>query len=203
MSTRERILDAALQCFAEQGYSRTSMRELANRVEIRAPSLYNHFASKREIMLALLERSGPGRMSRIINQLSDDLSPTELLDTVLDALFALWRDPQDNRSMRLACAEALHDAELGALLETQIFQHERDQLSRLLLRAAGTLDAPRAEQWASLCVALGFARRLQLLLAGEGAEATEHVIAQSRQEFLQLAHLLGLPLTQCVPGRSR
>lgn len=195
MSTRERILDAALQCFAEQGYSRTSMRELANRVEIRAPSLYNHFASKREIMLALLERSGPGRMAQIIRQLPDDLSPAALLETVLDALFTLWRDPQDNRSMRLACAEALHDAELGALLETQVFQQERDQLSRLLLRAAGTQDAPRAEQWANLCVALGFARRLQLLLAGEGAEKTAAVIAQSRQEFLQLAQWLGLPLS--------
>ena len=53
MSTRDRILDAALQTFAEQGFSRTSMRELAARVQMRAPSLYNHFASKGEIMLAL------------------------------------------------------------------------------------------------------------------------------------------------------
>lgn len=194
MSTRERILDAALQCFAEQGYNRTSMRELAKRVEIRAPSLYNHFASKREIMLALLERSGPGRMSQIINQLPDGLSPAELLNAVLDALFNLWRDPQDNRSMRLACAEALHDAELGALLETQVFQQERDLLSRLLLRAAGSLNAQLAEQWANLCVALGFARRLQILLTGEDAAKTEMIIAQTHQEFLQLARLFGLPL---------
>ena len=53
MTTRERILDAALECFAEQGFTRTSMRELAARVEMRAPSLYNHFASARSCMRCL------------------------------------------------------------------------------------------------------------------------------------------------------
>lgn len=104
MSTRERILDAALQCFAEQGYSRTSMRQLAAQVGMRAPSLYNHFANKREIMQGLLERSGPGRIEAIIHELPAGLSTTALLELVLDGVFALWRDPQDNRSMRLICA---------------------------------------------------------------------------------------------------
>lgn len=42
--TRERILNAALICFAERGYAATGMREIARQVGIRAPSLYNHFA---------------------------------------------------------------------------------------------------------------------------------------------------------------
>ncbi len=192
MSTRERILDAALQCFAEQGYSRTSLRQLAAHVGIRAPSLYNHFANKREIMQALLERSGPGRMAQIIEQLPADLPPTALLETVLEGLFALWRDPEDNRSMRLVCAEALHDPELGALLETQVFQHEREQLTRLMLRSSVLGQPERAAQWASLCITLGFARRMQLLLAGEDAAKTAAIIAESRAQFRQLAQWHGL-----------
>lgn len=192
MSTRERILDAALQCFAEQGYSRTSLRQLAAHVGIRAPSLYNHFANKREIMQALLERSGPGRMAQIIEQLPADLPPAALLETVLEGLFALWRDPEDNRSMRLVCAEALHDPELGALLETQVFQHEREQLTRLMLRSSALGQPERAEQWASLCITLGFARRMQLLLAGEDADKTAAIIAESRAQFRQLAQWHGL-----------
>ena len=192
MSTRERILDAALQCFAEQGYSRTSLRQLAAHVGIRAPSLYNHFANKREIMQALLERSGPGRMAQIIEQLPADLPPTALLETVLEGLFALWRDPEDNRSMRLVCAEALHDPELGALLETQVFQHEREQLTRLMLRSSALGQPERAAQWASLCITLGFARRMQLLLAGEDAAKTAAIIDESRAQFRQLAQWHGL-----------
>lgn len=195
MTTRERILDAALQCFAEQGYSRTSMRELAARVEMRAPSLYNHFASKREIMHALLERSGPGRMARLIDALPADMPAEALIETVLEGLFELWRDPQDNRSMRLVCAEALHDAALGELLEAQVFRQERDQIKRLLQRAASGTSAELAEQWADLCVALAFAHRLQLLLSAEQPGKAEAIIGQCRQQFLQLARLLDLPLT--------
>ena len=194
MTTRDRILDAALHCFAERGYSRTSMRELATRVEMRAPSLYNHFASKREIMLALLERSGPGRMARLIDSLPVDIPADRLIETVLEGLFDLWRDQQDNRSMRLVCAEALHDRALGEMLEAQVFQQERDQIKGLLLRATAGTSSALAEQWADLCVALAFAHRLQLLLSGEQPEKAEAIIRQSRQQFLQLARLLDLPL---------
>jgi AcrR family transcriptional regulator len=52
-STRERILDVALDLFTDQGFDGTSMRELAERLRITKPSIYYHFASKEEILLAL------------------------------------------------------------------------------------------------------------------------------------------------------
>ncbi len=42
-STSDRILDAAEDIFAEKGYSATSLGDVADRVGIRSPSLYNHF----------------------------------------------------------------------------------------------------------------------------------------------------------------
>jgi AcrR family transcriptional regulator len=52
-STRERILDVALDLFTDQGFDGTSMREIAERLGITKPSIYYHFASKEEILLAL------------------------------------------------------------------------------------------------------------------------------------------------------
>jgi AcrR family transcriptional regulator len=52
-STRERILDVALDLFTDQGFDGTSMREIAERLRIAKPSIYYHFASKEEILLAL------------------------------------------------------------------------------------------------------------------------------------------------------
>jgi AcrR family transcriptional regulator len=52
-STRERILDVALDLFTDQGFDGTSMREIAERLRITKPSIYYHFASKEEILLAL------------------------------------------------------------------------------------------------------------------------------------------------------
>jgi AcrR family transcriptional regulator len=52
-STRERILDVALDLFTGQGFDATSMREIAERLHITKPSIYYHFASKEDILVAL------------------------------------------------------------------------------------------------------------------------------------------------------
>ncbi len=58
--TAERILDAAEALFAERGYAGTTLRDVANRVDLRIPSLYNHFPSKDALYAAVLERGiGP------------------------------------------------------------------------------------------------------------------------------------------------
>lgn len=54
--TAERILDAAEQLFAAQGYAGTSLRDVAGAVGLRTPSLYNHFESKEALYEAVLER---------------------------------------------------------------------------------------------------------------------------------------------------
>jgi len=55
--TRERILREASQLFGRKGYTGTSTREIAAAVGIRQPSLFHHFASKREILETLLAYS--------------------------------------------------------------------------------------------------------------------------------------------------
>jgi AcrR family transcriptional regulator len=58
--TRERILDAAEALFAERGYAGASLRDVAARVGVRPPSLYNHFTGKDALYAAVLERGiGP------------------------------------------------------------------------------------------------------------------------------------------------
>jgi AcrR family transcriptional regulator len=56
LQTADRILNAAEELFAEQGYAGTSLREVADRVGLRIPSLYNHFPSKDALYTAVLER---------------------------------------------------------------------------------------------------------------------------------------------------
>ncbi len=51
--TRERILDVALELFTDEGYDRTSLREIAERLGVTKAALYYHFPSKADILFAL------------------------------------------------------------------------------------------------------------------------------------------------------
>lgn len=53
----ERILRAATALFRTRGYHGTSMRTLARGLRMEAASLYYHFPSKQEILLAILDRT--------------------------------------------------------------------------------------------------------------------------------------------------
>src|SRR5215813_13223182 len=53
--TRERIQSIALELFAEQGYEKTSLREIAERLGVTKAALYYHFKSKEDIVRSLTE----------------------------------------------------------------------------------------------------------------------------------------------------
>lgn len=53
---RERILEAALEVFAEHGDRGTSLQEIADRVGVKLPSLMYYFPSRDELLLAVVER---------------------------------------------------------------------------------------------------------------------------------------------------
>ena len=48
--TRERILDIALDLFVDQGFDKTSLREIAERLGVTKAALYYHFKSKEDIV---------------------------------------------------------------------------------------------------------------------------------------------------------
>ena len=56
-STRERLLSVAAELFAERGYVGASLGDIAGRLGVRKPSLYNYFSSKEELFIQLLRDS--------------------------------------------------------------------------------------------------------------------------------------------------
>ncbi|GAA2189036.1 TetR family transcriptional regulator [Micromonospora lupini] len=53
--TRERIKAVALELFTEQGYEKTSLREIAERLNVTKAALYYHFKSKDDIVASFVE----------------------------------------------------------------------------------------------------------------------------------------------------
>ena len=54
--SRQKIMSAAVKCFDERGYSETSIADIMNEAGLGVGTFYNYFASKEELLLAMLER---------------------------------------------------------------------------------------------------------------------------------------------------
>ncbi|GAC1448467.1 MAG: TetR/AcrR family transcriptional regulator [Ktedonobacteraceae bacterium] len=53
---RDALLEAALALFAERGYEATSIEEIAHHAGVAVGGFYQHFASKRQLLLVLMDR---------------------------------------------------------------------------------------------------------------------------------------------------
>ncbi len=96
--TRQRILDIAVDLFIEQGYAGTSVRDISERLGMTKGSLYYHFASKEDVLTALiaplvddidnfLASAGPEPTRELVERLVD------LLDLHGVLLRSLMGDP--------------------------------------------------------------------------------------------------------------
>lgn len=56
--TRKQILDVSLRLFSERGFTRTTVRDIAQAAQITDAAIYYHFQSKRDVLDALVEERG-------------------------------------------------------------------------------------------------------------------------------------------------
>lgn len=52
--TKDKIFDTALDLFSKKGYDSVSVRTIASEVGIRESSIYNHYSSKKDILMSIL-----------------------------------------------------------------------------------------------------------------------------------------------------
>lgn len=69
MNTKEKILKQALILFSENGYEGVSVAMIAERCSIKAPSLYKHFKSKKEIFEEVYNHSCK-KLDSVISQIA-------------------------------------------------------------------------------------------------------------------------------------
>ena len=83
MSKKQIILEAAAILFREKGYAATSMRDLAETVQLKASSLYNHISGKEEILLAICFENA----NRFLNEMEEvereEIKATEKIKKLL------------------------------------------------------------------------------------------------------------------------
>jgi AcrR family transcriptional regulator len=191
-STRERILDIALELFNEQGYDKTSLREIADRLGTTKAALYYHFERKEDILFALhmrLHDLGRGMFDRMGelsgSQLAAEAWP-ELLDHFIDQVLS-------NREIFIL-HERNHTA-LEALEHSDRHRAEHDDLQGQLRRFLTSPVIPLAQRVRMAC-SIG-AVMSTLIGAGEAfGDVPAATLAQLTRDAMR--DLLGGP--RSAPG---
>ncbi len=78
-NARQRILDHAARLFAEKGYETSSLAELAERLGLTKPALYNYFASKQELYDAIILATLSGLVETVTTSVVRETSPSARL----------------------------------------------------------------------------------------------------------------------------
>jgi AcrR family transcriptional regulator len=134
-----RILGAAFEAFAEEGYAGVSTLDIATRAKISKRDLYANFGSKHEVLVACI-KSRADRM-----RLSPDLpipGSRQVLASTLTAfatnLVLEVSHPSVIATFRLAIAEAMRSPEIAETLDSAGRDATRRALAELLSSAQAT-----------------------------------------------------------------
>ena len=79
MMNRDQILEASARIISQKGYHAASMQDIAEAVNLQKASLYHHFSSKQEILLALLDQALDLLIGRVSTVLALDIPADEKL----------------------------------------------------------------------------------------------------------------------------
>lgn len=133
--TRERVLEAAVACFEESGYDKTTTAAIARRAGIAVGTLYGYFRDKRAILLELIDRTTNEIADYVVKGLDPDAwrdaDPRENTRALIDAIF---HTRSFNPGMqRIVWERFFKDSEVRAAMEA-IEQRVQGALAELLAR---------------------------------------------------------------------
>jgi AcrR family transcriptional regulator len=126
--TKERIFDAAIDLFAENGYDGVSIRDIARAVDITEGAVYRHYASKEEILEAIFAyvegKIYPPVPEASLDVLVDSLSVREILENIPKFMMA---NPQLSRVTRIMLIETYHNEKMRDYVRGELFERSVDE----------------------------------------------------------------------------
>ena len=133
MSTKEKIMDAALTLFAENGYDGTSVEQIANIVGIKAPSLYKHYMGKEDILNALID-SAEERYEVMFGSEKNigkvPESREEFIKVTMERISFTMRDPIIRKTRMLLVQEQFRNERISEVTT----RHQLDGVQRMFAK---------------------------------------------------------------------
>jgi AcrR family transcriptional regulator len=198
-TARDRILDAALQAFAEGGYAATSTLEIATRAQVSKRELYALFGNKQAMLAACIaDRATRVRLPPDLPPARDRATLAQVLTQVGTSVLQEICAPPVITVFRLAIAEAQASPEVARALDRTGRQAVRSAVGQVIKQAyaLGLLGGGEVGEMAGQFLALLWGDVMMSLLLGVRQTPTR-LEARRRAEaavtaFLRL-HAAGNP----------
>ena len=138
VDTKQRILSESLRLFSENGYDAVSVAEIASAVGIKAPSLYKHYKSKRDIFDSILKKMSEADSfyadENDMPNVDDDYNNVSLesIKTFSVAMFKHWTDDEfAARFRRMLSLERFKNSEMAELYKSYISSGPLDYMKEV------------------------------------------------------------------------
>jgi AcrR family transcriptional regulator len=153
LTTRERLVAAAIQVFVEQGYERARVQDIARAAGLTTGAIYANFRDKRELLLAAIAARSAAEVEMML-QAATSTPPRDLLAALGSRM--VFRD--DDRSLLLdAVVASERDPALAELL--------REQLAQRHARIAALVDHGKTDDTIDSAIDTDILTRFCLTLA--------------------------------------
>jgi AcrR family transcriptional regulator len=144
--TQARLLDAALDAFAEKGFHGTSVEEVCERANFSRGAFYSNYSSKTELFVALYHRHAEGILAGLAKHAQVDQSPNRPLDAVIAEL--VTSIPHDRRWFLITAEFALQAvrnpaaAKVYAAARARVRASFAERITEILARYGWELTVP-------------------------------------------------------------
>ena len=133
--TRQAILDAALDLFAEKGFFGTSLRDVAATVGVRESAIYNYFPGKDALFDAILSAHQDTRLEQLAPLADGPIDDGRaVLLRLATATLGGYVEPREQKLFRILMSDGIRLAKSGRLNLYERMGHSRERLHDILRR---------------------------------------------------------------------
>ena len=202
MDTKQRILDEALTLFSEKGYANVFVGDIAERVGIKAPSLYKHYKSKKAIFDGIIDEMNRrfteqakamqinGKDASTDAGIYENLSEDRLLKLGREFFLYYLHDDYNRKFRKMLTLEQFHDKDLAKVYSKLYVDDPLSYQGMLFgfLTAAGLLRTDNVE-----IMTLHFYSPIYFMLTicDREPEREEEMLNKLDQHIMQFDRLYG------------
>lgn len=185
---REQLLDTAAKLFAVHGYAGATTSQIAKAAGVTEPIIYRHFESKRDLFIALIERTGATTIKLWEHELAAAKEPGERLKRLINANPMV---ANRGRGIYRVVVQAMTEVEDPKILEA-LNDHVK-MLQAFLMREVEQAQetgrvskrfSPELTAWALIHLGLGYGVLSAMGVPRHGVDEQGHTIVDLLGELM-------------------